>query len=60
VIANLSYIWIGLKGKMKSAGASIAHIGFGLALVGILISSSKKTGAESKYNGHRIVSKDEG
>ncbi|MES2004282.1 MAG: cytochrome c biogenesis protein CcsA [Bacteroidota bacterium] len=43
VVANASYIWLGLKGKVKAAGASIAHVGFGLVLVGILISSSKKT-----------------
>ncbi len=42
VIANASYIWIGLKGKLKSAGGSIAHLGFALMLVGILISSSNK------------------
>jgi cytochrome c-type biogenesis protein CcmF len=42
VIANGSYIWIGMKGKMKAAGASVAHVGFGLVLVAILISSSKK------------------
>ncbi len=43
VVANASYIWLGLKGKIKAAGASVAHVGFGLVLVGILISSSKKT-----------------
>ena len=43
VVANISYIWLGLRGKIKAAGASVAHIGFGLMLVGILISSSKKT-----------------
>ncbi len=43
VVANASYLWLGLKGKIKAAGASVAHIGFGLVLVGILISSSKKT-----------------
>lgn len=42
VIANAYYIVDNLKGKIKNAGASIAHIGFGLVLVGILISSSKK------------------
>jgi cytochrome c-type biogenesis protein CcmF len=42
VVANAAYIWIGLKGKLKSAGASIAHFGFGMMLAGILISSSKK------------------
>lgn len=43
VVANMAYLWLGLKGKIKAAGASVAHIGFGLVLVGILISSSKKT-----------------
>ena len=57
VIANLSYIWIGLKGKMKSAGASIAHIGFGLALVGILISSSKKSVLSENTTGIALFQK---
>jgi cytochrome c-type biogenesis protein CcmF len=43
VVANASYIQLGLKGKLKMAGASVAHIGFGLFLLGILISSSKKS-----------------
>ena len=43
VVANSVYIWAGLKGKMKAAGASVAHIGFGLVLLGILISSANKT-----------------
>jgi len=42
VIANAAYIWTGLKGKLAVAGASVAHVGFGLFLVGVLISSSKK------------------
>ncbi len=42
VVANTGYIWLGLKGKLKAAGASVAHIGFALLLVGILISSSRK------------------
>lgn len=42
VIANANYIWAGLRGKLKAAGASVAHVGFGMMLVGILISSSKK------------------
>ncbi len=41
-ITNGAYIFSVLKGKMKAAGASIAHVGFGMMLVGILISSSKK------------------
>ncbi len=43
VVANAAYIWLGLKGRLKAAGASVAHIGFGMVLAGILISSSKKT-----------------
>ncbi len=42
IIANLSYILVGLKGNLKSAGSSVAHTGFGLMLLGILISASKK------------------
>lgn len=43
IVANTSYIWLVLKGKIKAAGASVAHIGFGMVLLAILISSSKKT-----------------
>ncbi len=43
VIANASYIFSALKGKMKNAGASVAHVGFGLMLLGIVISTSKQT-----------------
>lgn len=39
--ANLDYWARILKGKMKAAGASIAHIGFGLLLLGVLISTSQ-------------------
>jgi len=42
VVANLFYFFSVQKGKLKSAGASIGHVGFGLVLVGILISSSNK------------------
>ncbi|TAF52560.1 MAG: cytochrome c assembly protein, partial [Sphingobacteriia bacterium] len=43
VVGNAAFVWLVLKGKVKAAGASVAHVGFGLVLVGILISSSKKT-----------------
>ncbi len=42
VVANAGYIFTSMKGKFKMAGASVAHAGFGLLLVGILISSAKK------------------
>lgn len=41
VVANAWYIIVRL-GTLKSAGASIAHIGFALMMVGVLVSSSKK------------------
>jgi cytochrome c-type biogenesis protein CcmF len=41
-VANFSYIWIGIKGKLKHSGSSLAHFGFGLFLLGILLSSAKK------------------
>jgi cytochrome c-type biogenesis protein CcmF len=42
IVANAAYIWIGVKGRLNLSGGSIAHFGFGLVLLGILISSSKK------------------
>ena len=42
VVANAFYLGKVLKWKMKAAGASIAHVGFGLMIVGILISSANK------------------
>jgi cytochrome c-type biogenesis protein CcmF len=42
VVANAAYIWIGMNGKLRAAGGSIAHFGFGLMLLGILLSSAKK------------------
>ena len=41
VIGNLDYFIRFLKGKLNFAGASIAHIGFGLILFGALISNSQ-------------------
>jgi len=42
VIANLTYIVNVLKGKIKVSGAAVAHIGFALIIVGILLSAGKK------------------
>ncbi len=42
VVANATYIYSGFRGKLRAAGSSIAHFGFGLMLVGILFSSAKK------------------
>lgn len=51
-IANSWYIISVLKGKMKHAGASVAHAGFALMLAGMLISSSNKNViSSSRVNG---------
>lgn len=42
VIANGAYIFTASKGSLKKSGGAIAHVGFALMLLGILISSSKK------------------
>jgi len=42
VFGNLDYMLRVLKGKVKKSGASIAHIGFALIMIGALISTSKK------------------
>ena len=42
VVANAMYIFTGLNGKLKSAGGSIAHLGFGLMIAGMLISEGNK------------------
>lgn len=42
VVANGAYLFTGFKAQMKKAGGAIAHFGFALLLLGILISSSKK------------------
>ena len=50
VISNATYIWSGLNGNLKSAGGAIAHIGFGLMITGMLISSgNKKVISEEKF-----------
>jgi cytochrome c-type biogenesis protein CcmF len=43
IVGNISYWSVVLKGKLKSASSSIGHIGFGLVLTGIFISSANKT-----------------
>ena len=57
IVANTSYIWLVLKGKIKVAGASVAHIGFGLILLGILISSGKKTVLSWNKTGINVLEK---
>lgn len=42
IIANTALLLPFLKGKIKLAGASVAHIGFGILLMGVLVSSANK------------------
>lgn len=42
-VANAAYLWIGLNGKLRGAGGSIAHLGFAVMIAGMLISSGNKT-----------------
>jgi cytochrome c-type biogenesis protein CcmF len=50
VVANAGYIKSGLNGKLKGAGGSIAHLGFGLMIAGMIISAgNKKVISEEKY-----------
>ncbi len=55
VISNASYIWIGLNGKLKGAGGSIAHLGFAMMIVGMLISSgNKKVISQERFKDFQI------
>ncbi len=42
VFANINYIFAGLSGQLKIAGGSVAHIGFGLVLVGVVFAFGKQ------------------
>ncbi len=41
IVANFDYLVRILRGKMDVAGASVAHIGFGLLILGALISTAR-------------------
>ncbi len=51
VVGNLYYAIKVVKGKWQFSGASVAHIGFGLLLVGVLVSSANKTSISINYSG---------
>lgn len=51
VIGNLYYAIKVVKGKWQFSGASVAHVGFGLLLVGVLVSSANKTSISVNYGG---------
>ncbi len=54
-IANLDYMIRVLGGKVRKAGASIAHIGFALVLLGALISTSKKDVISQNTSGKDVT-----
>ena len=58
IVGNAHYWLVILKGKLKSAGASIGHIGFGLVLLGILLSSSEKKVLSWNTTGINVIQKD--
>jgi cytochrome c-type biogenesis protein CcmF len=53
-VSNFNYITHALGGKIRKAGASVAHIGFGLILLGALISTSKKDVISKNTSGKDI------
>jgi cytochrome c-type biogenesis protein CcmF len=54
VAANADYALRVLGGKIRKAGASIAHIGFALVMMGALISTSKKDIISQNTSGKNI------
>jgi cytochrome c-type biogenesis protein CcmF len=55
-VANADYLIRVLKGNIKKAGASIAHIGFALMMIGVLVSTSKKEIISQNSSGKNIES----
>ncbi len=42
IVGNCWFIFKALRFKWKLSGASLAHVGFGLMMIGVLVSSAKK------------------
>ncbi len=55
-VANFDYIIRVLNGKLGKAGASLAHIGFGLIMLGVLISTGKKETISHNTSGKSVES----
>ena len=51
IVANLSYLILYVKKHIKLSGSSIAHIGFGFMLLGVLVSSAKKQVITADFDG---------
>ncbi|OYU96476.1 MAG: cytochrome C biogenesis protein [Bacteroidetes bacterium B1(2017)] len=54
VVANFALLVPFLKGKITLAGASVAHIGFGFLLIGVLVSSANKQVISINQSGQAI------
>lgn len=54
VFANIDYFVSVLKGKVSKSGAAIAHVGFALIMIGVLISTSKKTNLSANTPDKRL------
>ncbi len=57
LVANIGYVWIVLKGKVRAAGASVAHIGFALVLIGVLLSAGNKKVLSNNTTGISLFEK---
>lgn len=55
VIGNTQYFLESLRGKVKKLGSSVAHVGFGLILLGALISAGKSDKISSNTSGFDIT-----
>jgi cytochrome c-type biogenesis protein CcmF len=51
VVGNISYLFLYVKKHIRLSGASITHIGFGLMLLGVLVSSAKKQVITADFDG---------
>jgi len=51
ILANVKVFADAIKGKVKLVGSAVAHIGFGLMMIGALISAGTKTVISQNANG---------
>lgn len=54
IVANMFVIRPYLTGKLSMAGASVAHIGFGILLIGVLVSSANKKVISINQSGQQL------
>lgn len=55
VLANADYWLVVLKGKVRKAGASVAHMGFALLILGALVSTSRKIVLSKNTSGRSLA-----